>query len=482
MENALNMATPDILESLQGEAADATEKIAAEIRALTPKTLEIFEHARRVVPDGFTRARFFWPTPIYMDHGVGSHIFDVDGREYVDCLMGFGAMLLGHCHPSVQDALRKQIERGWHYGTAVREESEVAEIIVEHVPAAEKVMFLNSGTEATLGAVRLAVAATGRRKVAKFEGGWHGWHDWLLHSSHAARGPAESPETVIETLGIPESIRPDLLTLPYNDSAAITLIREHKDELACVVMEGVLGSAGAIPAEAQWARELRAACDECGVVLILDEVITGFRLGASGAAGMLGIHGDLTTLGKSIGGGLPIGAICGPAELMDYTIPNEQNKRVLLAGTFSANPLTLAAGKAQLEVLLSGDVYDQFEELGTTLRQGITQALTETGVRGTVTGAGPLWGLHLETDTPPTSVRGSAGFINTAAYPLTGYLLREGVLMQAPVHQGFLGTAHTHADIEAVIAAHVRSFAAMKADGVVAGAPSDRSPDNVEAV
>jgi glutamate-1-semialdehyde 2,1-aminomutase len=466
MSQDLNMA-PEVTATFKGDAAKATEKIAAEIRALTPKTLAQFERARQVVPDGFTRARFFWPTPIYMDHGVGSHIFDIDGREYVDCLMGFGAMLLGHCHPVVQEAIRRQVDRGWHFGTAVRAESELAETIVDYVPGAEKVMFVNSGTEATLGAVRLAVAATGRRKVAKFEGGWHGWHEWLLHSSHAAQGPPEAPKTVIETLGISQGIRPDQLTLPYNDPAAIGLIHAHRDDLACVVMEGVLGSAGAIPADPQWAREVRAACDACGVVLILDEVITGFRLGASGVAGMLGIEGDLTTLGKSIGGGLPIGAICGRARLMDYTIPDAKNKRVLLAGTFSANPLSLAAGKAQLGVLLEGENYAYLAQIGDTLRSGIAAALLDTGVSGTVTGAGPLWGLHLETEEPPRSVRGSAGFINTAAYPLTGYLLREGVLMQAPIHQGFLSTVHTSDDIDAVIAAHAASFAAMKQDGVV---------------
>jgi glutamate-1-semialdehyde 2,1-aminomutase len=201
--------------------------------------------------------------------------------------------------------------------------------------------------------------------------------------------------------------------------------------------------------------------------LVVDEVITGFRLGASGVAGRLGIKGDLTTLGKAIGGGLAIGAICGRADLMDYNIPNEQGRRVLMAGTFSGNPLSVAAGRAQLEVLLSEGVYEQLEERGNALRAGIAQALVDTGVRGTVTGAGALWGLHLETDVPPTNVRGSAGFINTAAYPLTGYLGREGVLMQAPIHQGFLSAAHTPEDIEAVVAAHATSFAAMKQDGVV---------------
>jgi glutamate-1-semialdehyde 2,1-aminomutase len=469
MDQAINMATQDILEQLQDVgAADATEKIAAEVRALTPKTLEQFERARKVVPDGFTRARFFWPTPLYMERGAGSRIYDVDGREYIDCLMGFGAMLVGHCHPKVQEAIRERLDLGWHFGTAVQGESELAELIVEHVPGAEKVMFLNSGTESTLGAVRIAVAATGRRKIAKFEGGWHGWNDFLLHSSHHAKGPVEAPETVVETLGISQSIRPDMLTLPYNDPAAIARIHAEKDELACVVMEGVLGSAGAIPADPQWAQDVRRACDECGVVLVLDEVITGFRLGPNGVAGKLGIEGDLTTLGKAIGGGLAIGAICGRAELMDYNIPNAQGRRVLMAGTFSGNPLSVAAGKAQLEVLLSGGVYEQLEERGNALRTGIAQALLDTGVRGTVTGAGALWGLHLETDEPPRSVRGSAGFINTAAYPLTGYLVREGVLMQAPIHQGFLSAAHTPEDIEAVIEAHRASFSAMKQDGVVA--------------
>lgn len=467
MERTMNMAPTDVLESMRPAAADATDKIASEIRALTPKSAELFETARRVVPDGFTRARFFWPTPIYMDHGVGSHIFDVDGREYIDCLIGFGAMLAGHCHPAVEEAIRQQVPRGWHFGTAVRGESELAETLVEHVPGADKVMFVNSGTEATLAAVRLAVAATGRRKVAKFEGGWHGWNDWLMHTSHSHEGPVEHPEVVFETLGLAQGMKPDLVTLPYNNRAAIDRIYEEKDSLACVIMEGVLGSAGAIPADPQWAQEVRAACKACGIVLILDEVITGFRLGADGAAGMLGIEADLTTLGKAIGGGLPIGAVCGRADIMDLTIPPDRGKRVLFAGTFSGNPLTLAAGQAQLSVLLADGVYDHLRHIGDMLRTGVANALAETGVRGTVTGVGPLWGVHLETDVAPRDVRGSAGFINTAAYPLTGYLLREGVLMQAPIHQGFLSAAHTTEDIEAVIAAHTASFSAMKEDGVL---------------
>jgi glutamate-1-semialdehyde 2,1-aminomutase len=444
------------------------EQAASEISALTPRTAEAFTRAKRVVPGGFTRAAFFWPTPLYLQRGYGARVVDLDGREYIDALMGFGVMILGHRHPAVTDAVQKQLERGTHFGVATAVEAELAELIVANAPGVDKVLFVNSGSEATLGAVRLALAATGRTKVAKFDGGWHGWGDSLLHSSHGARGSTPDIRPSFDTFGegIPSSVRANLAVLPFNDPGAIQRIRDEHDELACVVVEGVQGAAGCIPADPTWAKRLREVCDECGVLLILDEVITGFRLGPAGAAGHFGITPDLTTFGKAIGGGLPIGAIGGRSELMDQVIPDASGNRVLLAGTFSANPLSLSAGKAQLEFLLAdAGNYERLNDLGARVRRTVQEAADASGLAATVTGAGSLWGLHLETTQPPTSVRESAGFAHTPARPLAGYLLREGVLMQAPIHQGFLSLAHDEKDIGTIAEAHHASFEAMKQAG-----------------
>jgi glutamate-1-semialdehyde 2,1-aminomutase len=450
------------------EAGRRLEAAGREILAQLPKTVEVFERAHRVVPGGFTRARFFWPLPICIDRGDGPYVFDVDGRRYIDCLLGFGTMILGHRPPEVIEAVQLQLGRGTQFGTAVASESELASIIVEHVPGAEQVIFVNSGTEATLGALRIARAATGRTKVAKFEGGWHGWNDHLLQSFFRYAGPAEHPETLPGSLGIPPAISEDVLTLPFNHPAAFELIRTHARELACVILEGLEGSAGCLVADSEWAQELKRTCEQCGVLLIMDEVITGFRMGPSGIAGKLGVQADLTTLGKTIGGGFPVGAICGRRELVETILPNNDGDQVLLAGTFSANPVTTVAGIAQLNALLGDpEAYERLDALGERMREGIRQVLAELDVQGAVAGAGSIWGVHLKTDVEPRTVRESCGPGELGGIALTGYLLREGVLMEAPCYLGFVSTVHTAELVDEAIAAHRTALTKMKQDGIV---------------
>ncbi len=469
-------ATAPAASSMGSDRDQAVARAGAEIRALLPKSEQVLARAHAVVPGGFTRARFFWPIPLYIDRAEGPFIWDVDGRRYIDCILGFGAMILGHRPPAVIAAVQAQLERGTHYGTAVEAESELAQRIVDNVPGAEQVLFLNSGTESTLAALRIARAATGRTKIAKFEGGWHGWHDYLLHSFFRYAGSEQRPETIANSLGIPAAVQSDVVTLPFNHPAAFDLIREHAGDLACVILEGVQGSAGCLVADAEWAKQLQRTCRETGVLLVCDEVITGFRLGAHGVAGELGIEADLTTLGKAIGGGFPVGAVTGRADLLDLTQLSASGEQVLLAGTFSANPVTMVAGKAQLDTLL-GDpgLYELLDALGERMRRGLREVLREAEIPASVEGAGSVWGVHLGGarggGASPRSVRESHAFgddANDHGMVMTGYLLREGVLMEAPGHLAFVGTTHTEELVDEVIEAHRRALAKMKSDGIFA--------------
>lgn len=453
----------------------AVSAAAAEIRALLPRSEALLQTAQAFVPGGFTRARFFWPMPIYIDRGDGPFVWDVDERRYIDCILGFGTMVLGHRPPSVLAAVERQLEKGTQFGTAVESESELAATIVENVPNAERVYFLNSGTEATLAALRIARAATGRTKVAKFEGGWHGWHDFLLHSFSEYGGTENQPETMPASLGISAATQEDVVTLPFNHPAAFELIRQHADGLACVIFEGIQGSAGCVVADSEWAQQLQRTCRDAGVLLICDEVITGFRLGRGGMAAKLGIEPDLTTLGKLIGGGFPVGAVTGRADLFELTQPDASGEQVLLAGTFSANPITMTAGKAQLDALLGDpDSFDFLDSLGDRMRTGLSKVISDTGVPGDVAGAGAIWGLHLggggsTVPHTPRNVRESNAFgvgSDDSGSVLTGYMLREGVLMEAPGHLCFVGTAHNEQLVDEVLDAYGRAFTKMMVDGI----------------
>jgi glutamate-1-semialdehyde 2,1-aminomutase len=444
--------------------ADLVESAAQRVEASLPRTREYFDRARKVLPGGTTRNRFFWPFPIIVERAEGSHIFDIDGNDYIDCCLGFGPMILGHRHPEVMEALRRQLDRGVMFGAPPREELDLAETIASNVPGAERVMFVNSGTEATLAAIRFARAKSGRDKVAKFEGGWHGWHDWVLHSFYAPEGEPENAVTTSATLGAFSGLADYAVTLPFNHPGAFDRIRREAKDLACVIVEGVLGGGGSIPADPEFMRQLRDVCTETGVLLIMDEVITGFRLGPDGAAGYYGVVGDLTTLGKVLGGGMPIGAICGRGDLLDLTLGREEDC-VLFSGTFSNNPMSMIGGKTQLDVLLrDGKAYEKLAVLGGRMRDGLESAFAQVGIRGFVTGVGSMWGIHF-TPERPTSIRDQVRMQKEATTVLSGYLLQQGVFMMAPVHLGFVSTAHTKEEVDFVVEAHVQALSAMKSEG-----------------
>jgi len=447
------------------KASRTVDEVADLVQATTPRGLAHFREASEVVSGGTTRTRHFWPLPLFIDRGEGAYLYDIDGRRYVDCNLGFGPLILGHGHPAVTRALREQLDRGIMFGCPVTAEEAVARKIVRHVPGAERVVFLNSGTEATLGAARIARAATRRTKIAKFEGGWHGWHDFGVVSFFRAKGAPEQAEAVPDSLGIPADALAQVVVLPYNDRSCLDRIRREAADLACVFVEAVQGAAGAIPIDRELLVDLRALTAQLGILLIVDEVITGFRLGISGACGYYGVTPDLVTLGKIIGGGGAAGAIAGRADVLGLVEPAENVAHVIMFGTFSANPLTLVAGNAQLEVLLRDpEQYRYLDELGDRLRAGIQGVFEELGVAAHVTGIGSMWGYHF-VPRAPRSRREQKGMNTTALRVLGAYLRLEGVFLSSPVHLGFLSTAHTREDVDFVVEGHRRALIRMKAEG-----------------
>jgi glutamate-1-semialdehyde 2,1-aminomutase len=437
-----------------------------------PRSAAHYEAAARVLPRGTTRSRFWWPQPLYVDRAEGSRVVDLDGHELVDCNLGFGPLILGHRHPRVLAALEGQMARGVHFGAASTGEEALARRICDSLPGCERVVFLNSGTEATLAALRIARAATGREKVAKFEGGWHGAQEFLFHNYATVAGDPSSPPTVPDMAGIPRAVSETVVVLPFNDARAIERVRREGHDLAAVIVEPVQGGGGSLPARPEFLHDLRRACEEVGAVFVLDEVITGYRLGPQSAAGRYGLRADLTTLGKVVGGGLPVGAVGGRADLIELAAPvppAERGRRtgVVVAGTFAGNPMTTAAGAAQLDVLLERpELYDELDRLGDEMRSGLEKVLHDLGVEAHVTGTGSLWGLHFG-PSRPESVRDRDTGGTPIALLLAARLAEERVLMSAPVHLGFLSTAHSDEDVSRALEAHRRALEGLREEGVL---------------
>ena len=323
----------------------------------------LFERASQYIPGGVNspvRAfRSVGLTPLYIDHGKGAHVFDVDGNEYIDYISSWGPLLLGHAYPPIQEAIRLELEKGTSYGACNAREVEMAELIcTKFFPSVERVRMVNSGTEATMSAVRLARGFTGRDKIIKFEGCYHGHADTFLIS--AGSGLATFGQT--SSAGVTKHIIEDTLVATYNDIESVRRTLEaHRGKVAAIILEPIMGNMGLIPPAPGFLEELRRVTEEEGVLLIFDEVISGFRAARGGAQELYGIRPDLTCLGKIIGGGLPVGAFGGRADIMDRLAPLGD---VYQAGTLSGNPLALAAGITMLQTLAEPDFYTRLEEKG----------------------------------------------------------------------------------------------------------------------
>jgi len=357
----------------------------------------LFARAQELIPGGVNspvRAfRSVGGAPVFMQSAQGAWLTDVDGNRYVDFINSWGPMILGHAFPAVQEALAKALPDSFSFGAPTRREVEMAELLIEMVPSLEKVRLVNSGTEATMSAIRVARGYTGRAKILKFEGCYHGHGDSFLIAAGSGALTLGAPDSP----GVTQGVAQDTLTVPYNDLAAVkAAIAANPNQLAAIIIEPVVGNMGLVEPAHGFLAGLRALCTQHGIVLIFDEVMTGFRLAAGGAQERFGVVPDLTTLGKIIGGGLPVGAYGGRADIMNQVAPAG---KVYQAGTLSGNPLATAAGLAQLRYLHEHpEVYQQLEATSARLADGTRQIANELGLHYTVNRVGSMFSLFFTPD------------------------------------------------------------------------------------
>ena len=422
-----------------------------------PRTLDqsrtLQRRAEKLIPGGVNspvRAfRSVGSEPPFLVRGQGAHVWDADGNRYIDYVGSWGPLILGHSDPEVLEAIIQAARNGTSFGASTPSEADLAALVIEAFPAIQKVRFVSSGTEATMSAIRLARAATGRKIIVKFEGCYHGHSDALLVKAGSGIATLGIPGSA----GVPEEFVEFTLALPYNDVPAVTeAFDKFKNQIACVIVEPVVGNMGCVPPKPGYLQALRIITEREGALLIFDEVMTGFRLAFGGASELYNIKPDLTTLGKIIGGGLPVGAYGGPAKLMDMIAPVGP---VYQAGTLSGNPLAMAAGIATLCQLKSNreSFYKQLDETAANLVAGITQAAKEAGVSMTANRVGSMFTFFFTgqyvTDWP------SAATCDTAKFGrFHGALLDAGVwLPPSQFEAAFLSIAHTKGDIDDTIAA-----------------------------
>ena len=433
-------------------------KVEARYRERTGGSRTLWEESSAVLPMGVSgAAKFYEPYPVALAGGHGGRVTDVDGNEYVDFLMGAGSSLLGHCHPAVVAAVREQAGQLATVLAPTPQEARFAERLRDLMPYLERVRFANTGSEAVRTALRVARAATGRTRYAKFEGNFHGSDDYFLVSGGSRRvaGDPGRPMPVFDSAGVPDRIATEVLVLPYNDAQnAVSLISEHASELAAVVMEPVaFSTGGAVAADHDFARAVRRITDRHGIVLIFDEVVTCLRLGTGGAPGYLGVTPDLSCLGKAIGGGLPLSALGGRADIMEEVLGPDsvaRGSRIFHSGTFTGNPLSLAAGTAVLDVLEAEPVLEHLDCLGGRLLSTLQEVL-DSHRMGQMSGFGSIFQLHF-TDAPPRNRREVlAGDHDLLTAVLLG-LCAHGMLWP-PVHPGVVAYGHTETDIDLLAAA-----------------------------
>lgn len=433
--------------------SNVASELIAEYRARTKRSSELAEAARKVMPGGDTRTvAFHAPYPLTVDHGQGCRFVDVDGNEYIDCLNNYTSLIHGHAYPPIVEAVAAQLPKGTTFATSLEAQTRLAEIMVRRVASVDLIRFTNSGTEATMNAIRAARAFTGKDVIAKMEGGYHGTYDDFevsVHPDLALAGPAEAPVPTIDTRGVPKNTTENVLVIPYNDvEAAQRIIAAHASELAAVILEPVLGSGGTIPAEPAFINALRAVTSAYGIVLIFDEVMS-FRLEVGGIQQRYQVTPDLTTFAKIIGGGFPVGAFGGRAEIMSMFDPNQPNP-LWQSGTFNGNAVTMVAGATAMEHFPAEEVA-RINRLGDRLRDGFNAELQRSGIAGVATGYGSFAGVHF-TKEPVRSYRDAANGDQQLKRLIHLALLAEGVFC-APRLMFAMSTPMNESTIDRVIAA-----------------------------
>jgi glutamate-1-semialdehyde 2,1-aminomutase len=402
----------------------------------------LFQRAQEVIPGGVNSpVRAFKAvggTPPFIEQAQGSRIFDADNLQYIDCVGSWGPMILGHGHRYVVEAVKKAATRGFSFGAPTVGEVELAEMITQAMPSIEMLRLVNSGTEATMSALRLARAATKRDKVLKFDGGYHGHVDSLLVKAGSGAATFNTPDSA----GIPAEVAKLTISVPYNDLGAVRAAMD--DDVAAIIVEPVAGNMGCVPPADGFLKGLREICDANGALLIFDEVMTGFRVAYNGAQSLYGVKPDITTLGKIIGGGMPIGAYGARRELMQLISPLGPTYQ---AGTLSGNPIAVAAGKSTLSVLKNSSIYSDLEERSGEFEAGVKAAAEKHGVPITMNRVGSMWTIFF-TEGPVTDFE-SANRANRDKFARFFHLmLGEGVyLPPSQLETAFFSAAHAKKDI-----------------------------------
>ncbi len=422
---------------------------------------DLFLDAQRYIPGGVNspvRAfRGVGGEPLFIDRGAGAYLFDVDGTRYIDYVGSWGPLVLGHAHPQILEAVREAIGRGLSFGAPTELETRMAAKVTELVPSMERVRMVSSGTEATMSAIRLARGFTGRDRIVKFEGCYHGHSDSLLvkaGSGALTLGEPSSP-------GVPAALAELTLTLSFNDLDQVRdAFAKAGDEIACIIVEPVAGNMNCIPPHPGFLEGLREVCDRYGTVLIFDEVMTGFRVALGGAQGLYGVSPDLTTLGKVIGGGMPVGAFGGRSDIMEQIAPSGP---IYQAGTLSGNPVAMAAGLRTLELISVPGFYDQLEAKTRILANGLKTLARAAGVALAANHVGGMFGIFF------TAAETVGNFAQATACDLARFraffhaMLRNGVyLAPSAFEAGFVSAAHREDDLAATLSAAANAFAEMQ--------------------
>ena len=425
-------------------AMKESESAMKDYASKTPISKALYQRAKKVLPAGVSYSiRYFEPYPFFAAKAKGSKLYDVDKNEYIDFWLGHTALILGHSPRQVMVAVKKQLENGTIYGTSHEQEVALAEQVVKMVPSAEMVRFANSGTEANMYATRLARAFTGRDRIAKFLGGWHGGYD-ALHVG--VKPPFDLPESA----GLTQGALRDTILLPFNDLDGVEK-RLKNEQPASIIIEPVLGAGGGIPVEKEFLKGLREFCDRKDILLIFDEVITGFRLAPGGGQEYYGVKPDITVLGKILGGGFPVGAFCASKKIMER-IDNITYKRPNYSfhgGTFAANPITMTAGLSTLRILEDGKVTGRLNKLGDKIKAEIQQVFGRKAIDIQTTGVGSLFNIHFTKECikdPQAASRAD----KKKAFDYNLALIANGVFF-LPTHSCALCTAHSEEDLEKLL-------------------------------
>lgn len=427
------------------------------------KNKKLFELASRYMPGGVSSpVRAYKPYPFFTKHANGSKIYDVDGREYIDYCLAYGALVLGHGNEEVKNAVKEQLEEGWLYGTPHEKEIDLAKQIISHYSSIEMVRFTNTGSEATMAGIRLARGFKERNKIVKIEGGFHGAHDGVLVKT----GSGAATFGIPNSKGIPADSVKNTLQVPFNDAdALVTIIEENPAEIAAVIMEPVMGNVGPIAPEKGYLNDMRKITSENDILLIFDEVITGFRLALGGAQEFYGVDADITILGKIVGGGFPIGVFGAKKEIMELIAPSGS---VYQAGTFSGNPVSITAGLKTLKIIAreNGGVLRRINRLGDKMRTALSAILDEVGLEGAcyVSGLCSMFKVFFSVEGKAVRNYDDALGCDKSRYMhLFHQMLDSGVFLPpSQFETNFIGLAHTDVDIERTIEAYREALSGLQ--------------------